>query len=129
MNIPGTPGITVATETQPAKTLWDWMQLLFIPVVLAVAGFWLNQVQKGRDQRAEKAQKQREEDAAKEREKLERESREDNQREIGLQAYIDKISELLLNEHLSELLPDGKESRKESRMPSRILCKDGEETS
>src|SRR5437899_11644457 len=24
------------------KTLYDWMQLLFIPVVLAVAGFWFN---------------------------------------------------------------------------------------
>ena len=24
------------------KTLWDWLQLLFIPVVLAVAGFWFN---------------------------------------------------------------------------------------
>jgi hypothetical protein len=32
-----------STETyQPGKTLWDWMQLLFIPVVLAVAGFWFN---------------------------------------------------------------------------------------
>ncbi len=24
------------------KTLWDWLQLLIIPVVLAVAGFWFN---------------------------------------------------------------------------------------
>jgi hypothetical protein len=30
----------------------------------------------------------------------------DNQRETALQAYIDKISELLLHEHLSELLLD-----------------------
>src|SRR5216683_641042 len=28
------------------KTLWDWMQLLFIPVVLAVAGFWFKQREK-----------------------------------------------------------------------------------
>jgi uncharacterized protein YjbI with pentapeptide repeats len=36
----------------------------------------------------------------------------DNQREAALQAYIDKISELLLKEHLSELLPDGKADQK-----------------
>lgn len=24
------------------KTLWDWLQLLIIPVVLAIGGFWLN---------------------------------------------------------------------------------------
>src|SRR5260370_22785347 len=29
-------------NNKSGKTLWDWMQLLFIPVVLAVAGFWFN---------------------------------------------------------------------------------------
>ena len=29
-------------STRSDKTLWDWMQLLFIPVVLAIAGFWFN---------------------------------------------------------------------------------------
>ncbi len=38
-----TAGTVTRTELyQPGKTLWDWMQLLFIPVVLAVAGFWFN---------------------------------------------------------------------------------------
>src|SRR6266516_7842110 len=32
VNVPGLRG----------KTLWDWLQLLIIPVVLAVAGFWFN---------------------------------------------------------------------------------------
>jgi len=32
----------------------------------------------------------------------------DNQQENALLAYIDKMSELLLKEHLGELLPDGK---------------------
>jgi hypothetical protein len=29
-------------SNKSGKTLRDWMQLLFIPVVLAVAGFWFN---------------------------------------------------------------------------------------
>ena len=97
------------------KTLWDWLQLLIIPAVLAVAGFWFNQIQKDRDKKAEEAQKQREEDAAREREELERESREDNQRETVLQAYIDKMSELLLKEGLRESQPE-EEVRKIARV-------------
>ena len=102
-------------NSKSGKTLWDWMQLLFIPVVLAVAGFWFNQIQKDRDKKAEEAQKQREEDAAREREELERESREDNQRETALQAYIDKMSELLLKEGLRESQPE-EEVRKIARV-------------
>src|SRR5260221_4765229 len=33
---------TKNSNFQRGKTLWDWMQLLFIPVALAVAGFWFN---------------------------------------------------------------------------------------
>jgi hypothetical protein len=56
------------------------MQLLFIPVVLAVAGFWFNH---------------RERKAAELRADTERDISEDNQRETALQAYIDKMSEIL----------------------------------
>ncbi len=98
-----TAGTVTRTEAyQPGKTLWNWLQLAIIPVALAIAGFWLNRIQKDRDQKAEEAQKQREEGAAKEREKLERESRKDNQHEAALQAYIDKMSELLLHEKIRE---------------------------
>jgi uncharacterized protein YjbI with pentapeptide repeats len=98
-------------NNKSGKTLWDWLQLLIIPIIFAIGGFWLNQIQKDRDEKATEAQKdrdekateaqkQREENAAKEREKLERESREDNQRETALQAYLDKMSELLLEKQL-----------------------------
>ena len=43
--------ITKTEEQQPVKTLWDWMQLLIIPLVLAIGGFWLNKVQKSREER------------------------------------------------------------------------------
>src|SRR6266581_4030378 len=96
------PTLKPNEQYRPAKTLWDVLQLLIVPIILAIGGFWLNQIQKDRDQKAEKAQKLREEDAAKEREKLERASREDNQREAALQAYIDKMSELLLEKNLRD---------------------------
>src|SRR2546430_10008784 len=38
---PGGQLVKTTSEYQPGKTLWDWLQLLIIPVVLAVAGFLL----------------------------------------------------------------------------------------
>ena len=73
------------------KTLWDWLQLLIIPVILAVGGFWLNQIQRSREQRT-----------TEQRDKTEREIALDNQREVALQAYIDKMSELLFEKGLRE---------------------------
>jgi len=34
----------------PSKTLWDWMQLLVVPVVLAGAALWFNAMAKRRDE-------------------------------------------------------------------------------
>jgi len=97
ITITSTPqGTTIAKELQPAKSLWDWLQLFIVPVVLAIAGFWLNQMQKEREQKA-----------IEERAKIEREIAVDYQREAALQAYINNISELLLEKHLGKLAEDG----------------------
>src|SRR6266516_8072436 len=61
-----------AGDKEKYKTLYDWMQLLFIPVVLAVAGFWFNH---------------RERKAAELRAESEQEIASDNQREVALQEY------------------------------------------
>jgi hypothetical protein len=91
------------------KTLYDWLQLLFIPVVLAVAGFWFNhREQEAAELRAEnesiaaglRAEAERE--IEQQRAKTERDIAEDNQHEAALQAYIDKIAELLLEKKLRE---------------------------
>src|SRR6266567_1138358 len=67
------------SDFQRSKTLWDWLQLLIIPAVLAVAGYVINlTISRG------------EQEATKQREKTEHEIAEDNQREAALQAYIDK---------------------------------------
>lgn len=71
------------------KTLWDWMELLIIPLVLAGGAFFLN-----RSERAVERQ------IAGKRAKLEREIATDRQQEAALQSYLDRMAELLLTEKL-----------------------------
>src|SRR6266700_7666499 len=77
-----------ATVSQPSKSLWDWLQLvgvLAIPIVVGLGAAWYTAQQGKVSDRENK----------------------DNQRETALQAYIDKMSELLLKEHLGERTADG----------------------
>jgi hypothetical protein len=65
------------------KTLWDWLQLisaLAIPVVVGFGAVWFT-IRQGKVADAENK---------------------DNQCETALQAYIDKISELLLEKNLRD---------------------------
>ena len=89
-------------KIKSGKTLWDWMQLLFIPVVLAVAGFWFNH----RERKAAELRAEAEREIERQRAKTESDIAEDNQRETALQEYIDKMSELLLHEKLRESKPE-----------------------
>ena len=75
-------------NNKSGKTLWDWLQLLAalaIPLVVGFGAVWFT-TRQGKVADAENK---------------------DNQRETALQAYIDKISELLLHEHLDERTADG----------------------
>jgi uncharacterized protein YjbI with pentapeptide repeats len=69
---------------QPAKTLWDWLQLLIVPAALALGGYWLNKGQREREREAEDARKERELEV-------------ENQRaqDEALQAYLDQMGQLL----------------------------------
>lgn len=89
------PKITTTVTYQPRKTLWDWLQLLIIPAVLAVAGYAINLT----ISRAEQA-------ATKQRDTTERAIAQDNLREALLQAYIDNMSDLLLIHNLRESKPE-----------------------
>jgi len=62
----------------PPKMLWDWMQLFIIPILLAGVVFLLNRSER----------------------KNEREIAEDRQREMALQSYLDRMTDLLLKEKL-----------------------------
>jgi uncharacterized protein YjbI with pentapeptide repeats len=72
-----------------AKTLWDWMDLLLIPFILALAAYVLN-----------RSERQAERERAEETAKLERKIATDRQQELALQTYLDKMTDLLLREKL-----------------------------
>jgi hypothetical protein len=74
-------GNTIAIEKLPAKTLWDWMNFLLIASVTSVVAFLSNTFNKQQKE-------------------TELTITQDNQRETMLQAYIDKMSELLLEKKL-----------------------------
>ena len=71
-------------NNKSGKTLWDWMQLLIIPIALALIAFWFNRVERKNEQAITT----------------------DNQQEAALQAYLDNMSELLLKEGLRECKQD-----------------------
>src|SRR5258707_1397583 len=98
--------ITRTIAYQPGKTLWDWLQLLIIPAVLAVGGYLFNYTTSKNEQQSTQLRDQNERDIAS-----------DNQREAALQGYIDKISELLLDKDhpLRESAPED-EVRKIARV-------------
>src|SRR5215203_3931137 len=63
------------------KTLWDWLQLLVVPAMLALVGFLLAEAQENIQQQAE-------------------ESRAQDAQDEALQAYLEGMGNLLLDEGL-----------------------------
>jgi len=84
-----------ANTSIQVKTLWDWMSLLIIPLVLVGCTFLLNRSKRSTEQRR-----------AEEHSALEREIALDGQQEAALQAYIDRMSDLLLKDKLSKFSPE-----------------------
>jgi uncharacterized protein YjbI with pentapeptide repeats len=68
-------GVKPSEGVKPYKTLWDWLELLIIPAVLAAGGLWFNQQQRQRE--LEIADRRAQDEA--------------------LQAYLDQIGQLLLD--------------------------------
>ena len=88
-------GLTTGGNSLQVKTLWDWMNLLLVPFVIAGGVLLMS-----RSQRVGERQR------AKERLALEQEIESDRQQEEALQAYFDRIIELVLKEKLSKFSPD-----------------------
>jgi len=91
------------TKDQREKTLWDWLELLIIPLVLGVGALLFN-----------KAERANELKIAEQRNKNDQELATDRQREQALQSYIDKMTELLLDRSIRESEPQD-ESRAVAR--------------
>lgn len=71
------------------KTLWDWLELLIIPLALVFGGFLLNRTEKRHEIRL-----------STERAESDRKIAENRNQEIALSEYFDRMSELLLNINL-----------------------------
>jgi uncharacterized protein YjbI with pentapeptide repeats len=96
--------VTRTEEYQPGKALWDWLQLLIIPAVLAVGGYLFSFTTSRNERKAADLHNQ-----------TERAIAQDNQREAALKEYFEKMSELLLHENLRQSDPDD-EVRKIARV-------------
>ncbi|HLH61846.1 MAG TPA: pentapeptide repeat-containing protein [Ktedonobacteraceae bacterium] len=83
--------ITRTISQQPGKTLWDWLQLLVIPAVLAIGGYLFNYTTSENERKSRDS-----------RDKTASNIALDNQREAILQSYIDKVSQMLLEKKLSD---------------------------
>jgi hypothetical protein len=81
-------------EVQPAKTLWDWLQLLVIPLALAALAFLLNSAQSSREQRREDERTARQRAIAA-----------DAAREEVLRGYLAQMSGLMLDRRLLRSQP------------------------
>jgi uncharacterized protein YjbI with pentapeptide repeats len=93
------------------KTLWEWLQLLVIPAVLAGAAFWFNWQQTKTERALSIKQSE-----------VEREIAQDQQRETALQTYLGHMTELLLIENL-RTSQEGAEVRQIARIRTLMVLR------
>ena len=79
------------TYIREFKTLWDLLELFIVPAILAIGLYLLNQSARRNEQRI--AKDNREED---------RQIAEDNRNQATLEAYFDKMTQLILEENLAK---------------------------
>jgi uncharacterized protein YjbI with pentapeptide repeats len=94
---------TDGREIQPRKLLWDWLVLLSalaVPIVIAVAGFWFTNNQNAQQQRLEDRRNAAAQELADQRAQVDREIEEQRAQDEALQAYLDQMSQLLLEKNL-----------------------------
>ena len=95
-------GTVVRTEvSQSGKTLWDWLQLLFIPAILTLGAVWIT-ARLNHDREIAEAQRNTDRELAEAQHTADYRLAVDNQREAAIQAYINSMSALLLEKNLRE---------------------------
>jgi uncharacterized protein YjbI with pentapeptide repeats len=90
-------GLLVAIGYSYGITLWDWAQLLIVPAALAGGVAWLNWAQRERERQSDEAVREREREAAAAQRKRELEIASQRAQDEALQAYLDQMSQLLLD--------------------------------
>ena len=91
---------TPSAQQPAAKSLWDWLQLLIVPFVLALAAFALNAAQDRRESTRDEERASRERAAA-----------DDRAREDSLRGYFQQISDLITDHRLGSHGPQSLTSR------------------
>ena len=103
---------TVTTKEIPAKSLWDWLGLLGVPLVLAGLGYWFQDKEKDRE---DKRQEQLKKNAKQNRDK-DLQIADDKQKDETLKNYFDSMKELLLEKGLKRSSQEGDEVRNIARI-------------
>jgi uncharacterized protein YjbI with pentapeptide repeats len=84
------------------RQLWDWLQLLIVPLVIAAIGFWFTASQNARQQEIENQRAQQAQKIEDERAKAERALAKQSAQDEALQAYLDQMSSLMLEKNVPE---------------------------
>ena len=87
-------------EVLPARTLWDWLQLLVVPLALAAVAVLFNQWQSDREQRREDRRAAEVRVADRNRAARAERAAADAARNDALRRYLDAMSELMLDRQL-----------------------------
>ncbi|MCA9926359.1 MAG: pentapeptide repeat-containing protein [Anaerolineales bacterium] len=81
----------IAEGKKSFRTFWDWLDLLIVPLILALGAWWLNRSQKAFENQAQF-----------ERLKQDREIAQDRQQQALLDGYFDRMTDLILNKALKD---------------------------
>ncbi len=92
--------VTKTTQEYQPKRLWNLIQLLLIPLVLALVGFGFTARQNSTSLEISQKQHDSDQRIAADNRKADLERQEDQQRETTLKACMSEIEDLLFNKHL-----------------------------
>src|SRR5918993_3277681 len=108
-------------------TVRDWLQLLIVPLALVVIGFLFTAQQDQRQQQIEDQRAQQAQKLENQRAEVERDLAEQRAQDEALQAYLDQMSQLMLDRKLLEAEPgDPVHTLAQARTSTVILRLDAE---
>jgi uncharacterized protein YjbI with pentapeptide repeats len=81
----------------PKRTPWDWVDLLIVPIVLALGGYLFTRSENRRAQRIAERQRDVDREIAQQQAETDRRIAEQRSQDDTLQAYLDQMGQLLLD--------------------------------
>ncbi len=102
-------------EYHRGKTLWDWMELFIIPIVLAIGAWWLNKSERENERKIAEENRKEDKEIAQKNRKQDRAIADDRRNQAILEAYLDRMTELLLRKDGLRESQEGDEVRSIAR--------------